>query len=72
MIIKLNGFSENYSKVIRDTFFCNMWSVIKRGMGGLSCLMGLISNRRGKFKLLVFQGYSPFEFPLLVGNPDLP
>ena len=33
-----------------------MWSVIRRGVRGLSFMVGLIYNRRGKFKLLGLQG----------------
>ena len=57
-------------KAIRDTFFSKMWSVIREGTEGLNFLVGVTSNRRGKFKLLGLQGESP-QFPPLVGQPDL-
>ena len=56
----------------RDNIFSNMWSVIKRGTGGLNFLLQLISNRSGKFKLLDLQGDPHLQCPRLVGYPDLP
>ena len=38
-------------KNIRDNFFSNMWSVIRGGIGRPNFLVGVISNRRGKFNL---------------------
>ena len=38
-------------KVIRDAFFSNMWSAIRRGIEQPNFLVGMISNRRGKFNL---------------------
>ena len=46
-------------KALRDTFFSNMLSVIRVGTGALNFLVGVVLNRRGKFKLLLLQGVSP-------------
>ena len=61
---------------IRDTF-CPIWSVIRGGTrwdlkesGGINFLVGVTSNRSGRFKRLGTKGepkVSPF-----VGNPDPP
>ena len=49
-------FDKIFLKAIIDTFFSNMWSEIRRGTAGLNFLVGVISNRREKFKLLGLQG----------------
>ena len=36
-----------------------MWSVIRERTGGFNFLMGMISNRSGKFKVLGLQGVPP-------------
>ena len=47
----------------KDTFFPNMWNLP---------ICDILSNRRGKFKLLDLQGdASPPQFPRIVGYPDL-
>ena len=42
-----------------------MWSVIRGDTGGLISLVGVIFNRRGKFKLLRLQGDSPISLSLV-------
>ena len=59
-------FSKIFLKAIRATFFSNMWCDQGREWG-----LGVISNRKGKFKLLVFQGDPLPQFPPLVWHPDL-
>ena len=46
-------------KSIKDTFFPNMWSGIRRGTKELDFLIGAISSRRRKFKLI--SRYSMWE-----------
>ena len=47
-------------RAIGDTFFCNMWSVIRGRIGEINLLMGVMSNRKGaKFGLLGLQGDPP-------------
>ena len=48
---------------VKILFFPNMWNLP---------ICDILSNRRGKFKLLDLQGdASPPQFPRLVGYPDL-
>ena len=58
-------------KAIRDIFFSNMWPVIRGGIWEPNFLVGVISSRRGKFKLLGLQGDPP-QFLPLVRHHDLP
>ena len=41
---------------IRDNFFPNMWSAIRRETNRTRFLVGGISNRKGKFIVLGLQG----------------
>ena len=61
---------KNCLKTIRDTFFLNMWSVLRRRTGELDSLVGAISNRRGKLKPLGMQGDPPI--PSLGGTTCSP
>ena len=45
-------FGKTFWKAIIDTIFPNMWSVIRGGIRELDFLLGAISKKRGKFKLL--------------------
>ena len=62
-------------KAIRDTFFCNMWSVIRRGPERLIFLVGDIKQEK-KVQTFGFAGRPPPppppHLPPLVGHPDLP
>ena len=53
-----------------------MWSVIRGGTRQLIFLVGVISNKSGKFKYLSLQGDHPppssLQFPSVVRHPDLP
>ena len=64
-------FGKIFLTAIRDTFLSNTWSGITGGTGWLKVLVGVISNRRGKFKLSGLQGDPPPFFPL-AGHLDLP
>ena len=57
-------------KAFRNTFFSNMWSVIRGGKKGLTFWWKVISNRRGKFKLLGLQEEPPPSPSPLVGHPN--
>ena len=46
--------------------------ICDEGTGGLNFLVGVIFNRRGKFKLFGLQGDSPPQFFFLVGHTGLP
>ena len=59
-------------KAFRNTFFPNMWSVIRGGKKGLTFWWKVISNRRGKFKLLGLQGELPPSPSPLVRHPNFP
>ena len=47
-----------------------MWSMIRRGREELNLLVGVISNRRGKLKLLGLQGHPHFH--AIARNLNLP
>ena len=53
-------FVKTYLEVIRDSF----------AICGISQYVTFLSNRRGKFELLGFQGVLPLQFLRLVGHPD--
>ena len=65
------SFGKICPKAIRDIFFSNTWPVIRGGIWEPNFLVGVISSRRGKFKLLDLQGDPP-QFLPLVRHPDLP
>ena len=46
--------------------------ICDEGTGGLNFLVGVIFNRRGKFKLFGLQGDSPPQFFFLVEHAGLP
>ena len=56
---KQNG---NICLKARDIFFSKMWSVIRGETGELKFLVGVISNRREKFKLSNLQEDPPNTF----------
>ena len=58
-------FEKFYLKAIRDTFFSNMWSVIRRQSNSIF-LVRLISSRRAKLKLFGLQG--DLQIPSLTGT----
>ena len=55
-------------KVIRDTFFSNMWSAISGATGDSKFWWRVISNRRGSFKLMDLQGDPPHTIPSRSGT----
>ena len=55
--VKIVG--KNCLKAISDTFFPNMWSVIRRGTGRFDFSVGAISNISGKLKFLGLEGNQP-------------
>ena len=55
-------FVKTYLEVIRDFF----------AICGISQYVTFLSNRRGKFELLGFQGVLALQFLRLVGHPDPP
>ena len=55
-------FVKTYLEVIRDSF----------AICGISQYVTFLSNRRGKFELLGFQGVLALQFLRLVGHPDPP
>ena len=60
-----------FVKAIKNIFFFQ-YVVCDHGRDrGLSFLLAVISNRRGKFKFLGLKGDLP-QYPPLVGYPDLP
>ena len=63
-------FGKIFLKALRDTFFaiCGLWS--GDGQGDSTFLLGVISNRRRKLKLLILQG-DP-QFHPLAWYPNLP
>ena len=71
MLLKMHASGKIFGKIclkaIRDTFS----QYVICDQGDSIFLVGVISNRRGKFKLFGFQGDPP-KFPPLVGHPDLP
>ena len=71
MIVKLIMYAKIFVKIclraVRDTFFYNIWSAIRGGIGEINLLMGVMSNRKGaKFGLLGLQGDPPI--PSLSGT----
>ena len=69
VLLKIYAIGKSFGKIclkaIRDTFLSNMWSAIRGGTRGFSFLMGVISNRRVKFKILVLKGEPPNFLPSL-------
>ena len=52
-------FGKSCLKTFRDTVFFQYVVCNQRRDRGLKVLVGVISNRRGKFRLMDFQGYPP-------------
>ena len=60
-------------KVIRDTFFSNMWSAISGVTGRLKVLVEGDIQQKGKLQTYGLAGRPPHtQFPPVVGHPDLP
>ena len=59
-------------KIIRNTFFSNMWSAISGGTRGLKVLVRGDIQQKEKLQTYRFVGRHPTQFPSLVGYPDLP
>ena len=62
VLLKMHASGKIFDKIclkaIRDTFFFQ-YVVCDLGTGGVNFLLGVISNRRVKFKLFGFQGDPP-------------
>ena len=59
-------------KIIRNTFFSNMWSAISGGTRGLKVLVRGDIQQKEKLQTYGFSGRHPNQFPSLVRYPDLP
>ena len=61
-------FGKTYLKAIRDTLFSNTSSMIRGETGEHKFLVGVISNIKGKFKLLGLHEYPPPKISSLIGT----